>query len=290
MASLLDAIRSGSAALQKPGITDESQKVAGLLRAKRGRAGVGPDVGASSLEEQQAVTSAGEQIQQQVAPQAALQQEQLGQEQRATEQGIGLQKSEIAQSRRFNALENKMKTQQLLSEFEQDVGKLDLEKNKAQVQQFAQGLRLSNQKYTDDLRREGSKSRLDDALQFEKEYTRDALDDSKVVMQKVFANDSIANMSDREFNKKLAQMGIDESYKLYADGAKAAREQALYTGIGNIAVAGIGAASSFKSAPATSTSSQNMTPSGMSQGTSGPMSSGTAGNYSFADSMLGPRK
>lgn len=264
MANLLDTINqnAAAAATQPQGVTDESQKVANLLRAKSGKAATGGDVGASNLGETSASDQTNTQLQNQVAPAAAIQAANLSQQNSQQEQGAQIQKASVARGRASNTLQNKLQTTALLNQFEQNEGSLGLDKNKAQVDQLAQGLRLQNQQYVDDLNREGSKSRLDDQLQFQQAMQSEAFDNNKELQSKVFADQDIASMSDRDFKKRLEQMGIDDAWNMFNTNQKTAADRAKFTAIGSLASAGIGAAASAgtPSAPAAApaSSGQNM--------------------------------
>lgn len=249
MPSLMDAIRKNQNLLvqqQQPGMEDQSQSIAALLRAKSGKAVSAPEIAASSLGEQQAVTQ-GQQDVQQVGQQARVQQ--LGQQaqQEAQQQQAELQKSELAQSRRFNALENRMKTEQLLQAAEQDRGRLDLRKNAAEVDQLVQGLRLSNNKYISDLQREGSRARLDDANQFQEEYTKAVFGNNKELIEQNLKNRSILDASNREYDKALSQMGVDQAWIMYNNNRKSEASRATWEGVGGATTAAVGAYTTYDS-------------------------------------------
>lgn len=243
MANLLDTIRNNStaAATQPAGVTDQTQTVASLLRAKSGKAVGGGDIAASNLQETSAVDQTNQTLQNQVAPQAAIQQAGIEQQAMGQAQTAGIQKQEVAQNRAFNTMQNKLRTEELLAGFERDQGQLDLDRNKAQVNQFAQNLRLQNDKYVSDLQREGDRNRLNDANSFAEQYARESFDNNDELMQKKFNNISIASANDRDFQKSLAQMDIADAYSAFKAEQAANKQRAMYEGIGSITQAGIGA-------------------------------------------------
>lgn len=247
MANLLETIRNNSAALgtQKQGVQDNTQQVATLLRAKSGKAGSAPDSAISNLQETAAVDQTNNTIQNQVAPAQAIQQAGIEQQAKSATETAGIQKAELNQSRTFNEVENRLNTTKLLNQFEQNKGQLDLDKNKSQVQQFAQGLRLSNDKYISDLQREGSKARLDNEVKFNEALQNEAFDYDTQLQKQLFENEDIAKMSDRDFEKKLAQMGIDSAWTAFRSNQKANAEKSKYQAIGSLVSAGIGAAGSM---------------------------------------------
>lgn len=243
MANLLETIRQNSNLLQKPaGVTGETQKLSSLLRAKQGKAGTDPEVAQSNIQEQAAVANTNAQLRNQVAPQLALQNAQVSQAVRGTEQQANIQQQEIAQSRRANELENRIKTDELLQNAEQARGNLDLERDRATAEQISHNLRLQNKQYTDNLQREGARARLDDSLRFKEELTRSALADNEALARDSKIQQAMLNDSDRQFDKRLAQMGVDESWAIVRSDMRAAKEEAKWGAIGALGGAGIQAA------------------------------------------------
>lgn len=243
MANLLDAIRNNSSALatQQQGQTDTTQSLAGLLRAKSGKVVAAPGVGMSNLGEQSAVSQSNQQMQNEVAPQAELQNQALSTQATGQQQAADIQKTDIAQSRQASTLQNKLQTTALLNQFQQDKGKLDLEKNTAQVQQFAQGLRLQNSQYIDKLQMEGDRARLDDANSFNEELQSTIFGDNEDVLKQQLGDRSILDADENTYRKALGQMNVDQAWTVFNNEKKAQKQRAPYEAIGAIGQAGVGA-------------------------------------------------
>lgn len=271
MPNLLDTIRQNSLP-QQQGVTDETSKLQALLRAKSGKAVPGSEVAASNLGEQQAVAQGNQQIQTQVAP--AIQMQQAGQE----AQSAGIQQQEeqqvqqIEQTRKFDNIQNKLKTQQLLNDLERDKGRIDLARDKARLEQVGAQLRLQDKKYIDNLQREGQKARLGDSINFQESMAQSVLGSNKELLEKNLGNKSILDVNDRDFQKSLAQMGASDAYKMFKDDAKAQKERALYTGIGGLVSAGAGAYGASAGAKG------GAAPGGAGGGVTGDVSAGNAGS------------
>jgi len=251
MPSLMDAIRRNQSLLtqqQQPDMEDTGQSVAALLRAKSGKNIAAPEVAASSLGEQQAVTQ-GQQAVQQVGQTAYIQQQGQQAQQTAQQQQTQLQQADIAQGRRFNALENKMKTEQLLQAAEQDKGRLDLRKNAAEVEQLVQGLRLNNNKYISDLQREGTRARLNDAASFQEEYAKAVFGNNKELVEQNLGNKKILDASNREYDKALSQMGVDQAWIMYNNARREEASRATWEGVGGVTTAAVGAYASSSNKP-----------------------------------------
>lgn len=250
MANLLDTIRQN-----KPGVTDESQKLQGLLRAKSGKAVAGPEVASSNLGEQQAVAQSQQQIQNEVVPQAQIQEQGQRQQTAGIKQAESQQVQGIEQSRRFDTIENRLKTQQILNDLERNKGQIDLARDKAQLEQVGQNLRLQNKQYIDNLQREGNRARLGNQAEFQEALADSVLGDSRELLEKNLGNKSILDATDRDFQKSLTEMDVNHAYDMFKREKKEQKERALYQSIGGLTQAGIGAAGSMKSgSPAASPS------------------------------------
>lgn len=242
MANLLDAIRGNNQALtQKQGMTDETSKLSTLLRAKSGKASGGADVAQSNLGEQQAVAQTNQTMQNQVAPQAAAQlagAEQVQMNQQTQQAG---QEQQIAQSRKFDTIQSRLKTDEILQNLERGNKELDARQQAANMEQLGQNLRLSNTQYIDNLQREGDRSRLNSAQGYQEELARTMFGESQVMLEKNLANKSILSANDRDFERSMAVMGLDTAYGMFRQEAagEAARGQAAAAG--SIINTGIGA-------------------------------------------------
>lgn len=265
MANLLDAINQNSqqAAAQPQGVTDETSKLGTLLRARTGKSLSGA-LGASNLGEQSAVSQTNQQMQGQVAPQAAIQATAQNQQAAGQQQQFNAQSQQIGQARKFDDIRTQLQVDSTLKDLERNKGQVDLQKDKAQLDQVAQTLRLQNQQYISNLQREGQRARLDNSNDFTEAYTDAVFDNSKEILEKNLGNKSIVNANDRDFQKALAQMGADDAYSMFRAQQKATQDQAMWAGIGGLAQAGIGAYGSYsdaqaKNAPPTATSSTSAT-------------------------------
>lgn len=244
--NLLDALRQGNnQALQKPGLTDETSKLGTLLRAKSGKAVGGPEASASNLQEQQAVVQSGQQMQEQVAPQAAIQQAGLEQQQVGQQQQEEQQVQEIQQARKFDTIQNKLKTTSILNELERDKDRLDIAKDKAKLEQVGFQLRLQDKQYLDNLQREGSRSRLNSEVGFKEAMADEVLGNSKQLLSKNLEGRSVLDADDRTFRKSLAAMGVQDAYGMFKEDQKSAKQRAAWEGAGALGTAGIGAAGTY---------------------------------------------
>lgn len=250
MANLLDALNQAAPA-QSPGLTGETQKLAGMLRAKSGKAGVAPGLAMSSQAEKAAVAQTGQDMAQ---VQRAQTLQQTGQQQQAAaqEQQTGQQLKSVEMQRQQNQVQTQLRVNQTLQDLEQGRGKMDMARYKAGLEQVGQDLRLQNRQYVDNLQREGSRARLDNELQFKEQLARSVFDDNQNLLTKNMKNKSILNANDREFAQAMARMGASDAYAMFRSEMKGSKEAAKYGALSSLITTGIGAAANYKSSPTAS--------------------------------------
>lgn len=239
MANLLDAIR-GNNQPQQQGMTDETSKLQQLLRAKSGKAlDTGSSgLGASSLGEQAAVSQANQQLSQQILPQQALQSQQQQQQARGATQQFGLQSQQIAQGQQFDNQKNQLQIDSVLKDLERNKGQVDLAKDKSQLDQVAQTLRLQNQQYVDNLTREGSRARLDNDVGFKEAFQSAVFKDASGALKDKQAQAAILSANERDFNKQLNEMGMSTAYDTFRNELESARTAAVAGAVSGSAQAG----------------------------------------------------
>jgi hypothetical protein len=239
MANLLEALQ--------PQMQDTTSQLSTLLRAKTGKAGAAP-TGTTSTQQEQAAVAQTAQAMEPVKQAAATQQ--VAQEQQAREivQKTQQQQAQIQQQRQANAVQTQLRTNELLQGLEQGKGRIDLARYQAGLEQVGQNLRLSNQQYIDNLQREGARARLNVDLQFKEQLARATLEDNKQLLEKQLGNKSILAASDREFSKRMAEMGLNSAWEMFRNDAKAAKDTAVFTGIGGLITTGIGAYGTYEDA------------------------------------------
>lgn len=243
MANLLEALQ--------PQMQDTTSGLATLLRAKSGKAAGGPSTALSTQQEQAALAQT---VQAMQPVEAAAQTQAKAQEQQAreVEQRASQQQTEIAQSRQANQMQTQLRTDQLLQELEQGRGKMDLAKYQSNLEQVGFNLRLSNKEYVDNLQREGARARLNDKIQFEKQLSQSILASNKELLERQLGNKSILAASDREFSKRMAEMGVQNAWQILNNDIKAAKEIGQAQAVGGLlkaGISGISTASQYKSTP-----------------------------------------
>lgn len=236
--SLDQAVPTSGAGMQNQG---QSQKIARMMAARSGKAGGAP-VPMSNIGEQSANTETQQQLDQVRQNVEALKSgaaDTIGQQTTEADRaqaGVNLQRD--AQQQKMS-----QQTQQLLQEFNQSKGQLDQQKDQAKLEQLASNLALKDRKYLDNLQREGKRRRLDNALRFKQELVSSLMGENEQILRKFLGNKSILEANDRDFQRALGRMELDDILSMAKAEAKAAKTQALYSGISTMAGA---AASAYK--------------------------------------------
>lgn len=206
MASLLETIRgnlSQQAAAPKAGMQDEGEKVRKLLAAKSGNvAGMRQGVAQSNLGEAAAVdqTRLG---QEQLAQQGQIQAQEIGQTEQKLQQQDSQARQQINLQQRANTLQNTIQTEELLNGLERDRAGLDMEKDRARLEQTAQNLAFQDKKYIDQLQRAGEVGRLNDSLSFQRELTKSIFKENTDLLSQDIANQAAMAKDRRAYDKVL---------------------------------------------------------------------------------------
>lgn len=254
MPSLLDTIRNNSNKTltnqMQPQVTDETQKAATLLRAKSGKSADGGAVAQSNLGEQAAAGAGATAIATEVAPAAALQSAAVGQQESAQTQQAQTQQAGIKQGMKFNTLQTKMKTDEILNQLSQGNREINANTDAASLEQVGANLRLSTQKYTDDLQREGQRARLDQGNNFDIEFGQSILDQSSEITKNSRLNNAILSQNDRDFRDSISNMDIATAYKMFNTQMAGEKTSAQWQQGAAAAGAGVAAAKAYGDKPA----------------------------------------
>ena len=114
------------------------------------------------------------------------------------------------------------------------------------MEQLGQNLRLNNQKYVDNLQREGSRARLNDDIQFREQVAKSVLQDNKSLLEKQLGNRSILSASDREFSIAMARMGVQDAWQMFRNESNAQQSAAQWSTGASLINTGLGAYGTYQ--------------------------------------------
>ena len=275
MANLLETIQKNRQQVlgQQAPVTDETQRIRELLRAKSGKAASSSASNISNIGEQAAVDQTNQQLAS-LIPQATIQSQQENVAAAGQMQQQKQQKQEISQARNFNTVQNNIRTQQLLSSLERDKGELDLDRDRAKLEQTSFLLAMQDKQYTDQLEAIGKRRRLDNAQVFASEMQDLAFGQYLGLLQDKLNKNDILAASDREFAEMMNNLSIQDAIKIaeienknaqnesdfninqyqtqYAAASKAASEQAKAQATGQLVTTGVEAYGKYSDSQAKS--------------------------------------
>lgn len=234
MATLLDALKKnlGQVGAQDQPIADETGTVRSLLAAKKGIVGGTPTTprglsvaeAAARGQTQQELADVGEAAKLQAT---AIEQAAAGQkmEQQQREAAIKGQSAE-------RNLRTRIETENIIQGLEQGRAKMSEQERQAGMERATALLRFQNQDYITNLQREGDKARLKEGNEFALQMAKDVMNNNQALLQSKLGQMAIRDVSEREFDKTLAQMGITEAVRLAKEESVNAQRQAqIGTGV-----------------------------------------------------------
>jgi hypothetical protein len=242
MASLLDTLRKNlsqvGAAPAAAG--EETGQVQALVSAKSGQVGARPAPRGRSIIE--------------AAAQQQTQEQLTGLKEQAAAQSIGTTQAFAEQEQRQRAaeaditgkkeagrLEARIKTENLLQDLEMNRGRMSAKEQQAKTELLTATMRLGNKDYTDRLRLEGARNRLDDRLQFEQALAKSIMSENLDIFKKGLVDRQAREASDREYQKELARMNAQDVLAQYRAAARQGATQAQIGAIAETAKTGAAA-------------------------------------------------
>lgn len=235
MASLLENVKKGlQSAPASPQQLGAQDQVQALSRAATGKA-----VGSGSAPQlsQEGVAQAAQQTQLQQR-QLQMQGQQAAQQLGAAEQQqniqIRQQQKKMSQAEVAQKEQAYQKLGSMLDQFSQKWQELDLNKNKAQVEQAGFLLRLNSDKYTTKLQVEGKKARLQNEVNFTEALQRAIFKEERSLMESNLAFQSLIRATGRDFDAQLETMKLEDALALGDMETASKNEQAKWEGISQI--------------------------------------------------------
>ena len=234
MATLLDALKKnlGQVGAQDQPIADETGTVRSLLAAKKGIVGGTPTTPRGLSVAEAAARGQTQQELADVGQAAKLQSTAI--EQAAAGQKMEQQQREAAlkgQSAERN-LRARIETENIIQGLEQGRAKMSEQERQSGMERATALLRFQNQDYITNLQREGDKARLKEGNEFALQLAKDVMGNNQALLQSKLGQMAIRDVSEREFDKTLAQMGITEAVRLAKEESTNAQRQAqIGTGV-----------------------------------------------------------
>jgi len=234
--SLLDTIRKNVAAAGQAGgtaPTGQTDRAARLLRQKAtGKAGqqsTGPV--ASSIAEETAAAQT-RQATSQIGQQGKLAAAGLGARSRGMQQRADIEQQELDRQR--TAVEQGFQRQasKLAADLKRGKGEVDLNRDRAKLEQLGTTLALQDRQYISDLQMEGRKNRLFNEQNFDISLKKDIFAD----MQGLFADEldlqRFLNMDERAWQERMQSMELSDIEDMHGKLMQGQGEQLFWSSVG----------------------------------------------------------
>lgn len=251
MPTLLQAIKGQMDSVAVPGATSETETLQQLMRAKGGRAL--PSTSAtpkmSNLGEQaandQSIAQAGAQQQEAKLATAGVGAAIAGAETATTNKLAGISAERQAQKQSFKDRETG-----LLLELKQGQDGINLERDKAKLEQLGFTSRLSSESYVQELNQAAAEQRLEDELGFKAALASDIFKSELDLLKTGLNYAEMLSSDQNRWDEMLGSMSLEFAMQIASGKQKAANTQAVYTSAGNVVSTGTSAYADYKSEPA----------------------------------------
>lgn len=211
-------------------------------------------------------------IQEQIAlNQARLQQQELQQAGREAGSALGLQAAEADQQyqqSRAELDEKQISSQEqyqrqaeaVFRDLARGTREIDFQRDSAKAEQVGFQLRLSNDRYVNNLKLEGMRSRLNSEIAFKEALTVSIFAEEEALYRSNLSFKSMIDANDRAFNERLSEMDIELAIELASAEAKGQAMSNTISGFTQAFKGGVQAYSAYESPTTTTIGGQTFNP------------------------------
>lgn len=153
---------------------------------------------------------------------------------------------QLGQQRQGNQLQERLQTNQILGELERNKGAINLDRDRAKLDQVAHGMAMQDRKYVSNLESEGRRQRLDSDVEFARQYQRASLGDAQELLRQKLGTDNLIQAKQRDINKMVAEISIDDAIQLAKAEMSRQNIQEKWGGIAEAGKGGLGAYAAYK--------------------------------------------
>jgi hypothetical protein len=264
--NLFSQIQQGLANMAQPAqpagqVLGQTEALSRISQAASGKAVPGAGMGAGPARSTQAEMAIVDQVkrgQDELAKQNQIQQLAFAQEQKAIEDSEQF-KNKLLSEEQLSARDKYLSTQErILSDYTNNRRQLDLNKDKSRLEQLGFSMRLSNDKYLQELEREAKMANLSDAIAFEEEMYRTIFADEEELLRNDLDFRALLAADERTFRDELSQISLDMALDMSRADNKQASQRQMWEGISGLMQTGIYGYSTFGGPAPTTTTGYNV--------------------------------
>jgi hypothetical protein len=222
---LNNPIENNTQTLQQLSTTAQTGRIGSTEAATPAQTNLQEQLAQSQIQEQTDVEMAQFTQQQQAQEQQRLEQEQADK----------IDNEQLFQKRLDIRQQMQSDVSRIMNGLVQAGKELDYNRNKAEVEYVGSLMRLSNDKYIDDLQREGQRARIGSEYLFKQALMESTFKAEKQAIQSDLMFRKMMGADKREFETLLAQMSVDQALALAEAGADQAAIQANIQGAVGVA-------------------------------------------------------
>ena len=242
----LQSLAAGGGLAQQPVAPTQTAQVQQLLTTKATGRVAGPTAApkATNIQEQIALN------------QASLQQKELARSGQEAATQLGMQAEEAQQQYQQATAELDEKQIMAQEQYQREVEavmrdvargtrQIDFEKDQAKAEQVGFQLRLSNDKYIQNLRLEAARSRLVSAASFKEQLARTIFAEEEALLRTDLSFRAMLGADDRQFRERMAEINLEEALALANAEAAGDNAVTMWSGISELMKGGIQASAAF---------------------------------------------
>lgn len=243
--NLLEAIKANSNTTTpvaptptiNPLLQSQTENITKQVQAASGKAVSSPIPTGVNLGERLAQKQAMEE-QTQVAQEAAAKEVELDQQRKAQEleaaaEGMRLSEQALTMKQNFQ-----QKAESLVSEYLQNMKKIETQRDQAKMEVASFLLRLSNDKYLNNLKVHGTKARLENNLKFNEELQRSIWSDEIELLNSDLNFKSLLRVDERQFERDIANMDLNTAIALATTASDTENYKRIASGMGDVVKTG----------------------------------------------------
>lgn len=233
----------GGLAQQQPMAPTQTQQAQQLLTTKATGRAAGPTAApkATNIQEQMAIQNT--RLQQQELQRAGTEAaNQMGLEAAEAEQQYQQSVTELDEKQISAQEQYQREVEAVMRDVARGTRQIDFEKDQAKAEQIGFQLRLSNDKYMNNLRMEGARSRLISEANFKEQLARAVFAEEEALLRSDLSFRALMSADEREFLRRLSEIDIENALALANSQAQEDNAKAMWGGIESIIKGGIQAA------------------------------------------------
>lgn len=230
----------GGLAQQQPIAPTQTQQAQQLLTTKATGRAAGPGAAPKATNIQEQIAIQNTRLQQQELQKAGAEAAgQMGLQAAEAEQQYQQSVSELDEKQISAQEQYQREVEAVMRDLARGTRQIDFQRDQAKAEQIGFQLRLSNDKYINNLRTEGARNRLISAANFREQLQRTIFAEEEALLRSDLSFRALMSADEREFLRRLSEIDIENALALASSEAKGDNAKAMWGGIESVIKGGI---------------------------------------------------